>query len=70
MTKRNGNNGNGCHHFWLLDLSNQGTCKLCGETRDFRALQLKDKGWLRTFAPKGKKTSGVVRYIGLVGKSV
>ena len=37
-------------HYWQISTSAPeepviGTCKLCGETRDFTALQMRDKGW-------------------------
>lgn len=42
-----------CKHFWIVDSKNFGTCKYCGETRDFAALLRTMRQSNTTYAEKG-----------------
>ncbi|GAH57127.1 unnamed protein product [marine sediment metagenome] len=34
-------------HHWLIDCHDQGKCKTCGATRDFKKLQNANDHWLK-----------------------
>ena len=33
----------GCIHYWLIDSEDVGICKYCGATKNFRAVQAREK---------------------------
>ena len=53
-----------CVHYWLISTPAHGghiigKCKLCGEERDFTALQVRDKGWGQICLAKSLTRRGV-----------
>ena len=56
-----------CTHIWITDSRDQGVCKLCRETKDFRELLFKEKVYQRGIG--SRIHSQGYEYMGYWGKN-